>query len=112
MIPFADDINILNLKIQQTIQRIMPDGHFIDIDGLAEIDLGNGNAYNPTEAFNMLMQTGSVFGRSSTVGGEFNNGKMPITEITTSGANNKLAALERQYSFKLQMIRDVTGVLI
>jgi hypothetical protein len=110
MIPFADDINILNLKIQQTIQRIMPDGHFIDIDGLAEIDLGNGNAYNPTEAFNMLMQTGSVFGRSSTVGGEFNNGKMPITEITTSGANNKLAALERQYSFKLQMIRDVTGV--
>lgn len=110
MIPFADDINILNLKIQQTIQRIMPDGHFIDIDGLSEIDLGNGNAYNPTEAFNMLMQTGSVFGRSSTVGGEYNNGKMPITEITTSGANNKLASFERQYSFKLQMIRDVTGV--
>jgi len=110
MMPFSDDINILNLKIQQTIQRIMPDGHFIDIDGLAEIDLGNGNAYSPTEAFNMLMQTGSVFGRSSTVGGEYNNGKMPITEITTSGANNKLAALERQYAFKLQMIRDVTGV--
>ncbi len=110
MIPFADDINILNLKIQQTIQRVMPDGHFIDIDGLAEIDLGNGAAYTPTEAFNMLMQTGSVFGRSSTVGGEYNNGKMPITEITSSGANNKLAALERQYAFKLQMIRDVTGI--
>ena len=110
MIPFADDINLLNLKIQQTIQRIMPDGHFIDIDGLTEIDLGGGNAYSPTEAFNMLMQTGSVFGRSSTTGGEYNNGKMPITEITTSGANNKLAALERQYAFKLQMIRDVTGI--
>lgn len=110
MIPFADKIKLIDLKIQQTIQMMVPDGQFIDIDGLAEIDLGDGGSYSPQEAFDMYMKTGSVFGRSQTYGGEFNHGKVPIQEITTSGFNNKLSALERQYIFNIQNIRDITGI--
>jgi len=110
MIPFADKIKMIDLKIQQTLQMTLPDGQFIDIDGLAEIDLGDGNAYTPTDAFDMFMTTGSIFGRSSTYGGDFNNAKVPIQEIRSSSSADKLAAFERQYAFNIQMIKDVTGL--
>jgi len=110
MIPFADKIKMIDYKIQQTLQLMVPDGQFIDVDGLAEIDLGDGGSYSPQEAFDMYMKTGSIFGRSQTYGGDFNHGKVPIQEITTSGFNNKLAALEKQYMFNIQQIRDITGV--
>jgi hypothetical protein len=41
MIPFADLIQITHLKLQQVISRMVPDGVFIDADGLNEVDLGN-----------------------------------------------------------------------
>lgn len=110
MIPFADKIKMIDLKIQQTIQMTLPDGQFIDIDGLSDIDLGDGNSYTPTDAFDMFMSTGSIFGRSSTYGGEFNNGKVPIQEIRSSSSAGKLQAFERQYAFNIQMIKDVTGL--
>lgn len=110
MIPFADKIKMIDLKIQQTLQMTLPDGQFIDVDGLMDIDLGDGGKYTPTEAFDMFMTTGSIFGRSSTYGGEFNNAKVPIQEIRTSSSADKLAAFERQYAFNIQMLKDVTGL--
>lgn len=110
MIPFADLIQLVHLKLQQVLKRMIPDGVFIDIDGINEIDLGNGQTYNPTEALNMYLQTGSVIGRSVTAEGEFNNGKVPIQELTSNGANNKIQSLIQSYNQYLQMIRDVTGL--
>jgi len=40
MIPFADLIQITHLKLQQVIAKVVPDGVFIDADGLNEVDLG------------------------------------------------------------------------
>ena len=42
MIKYADLIQLTHLKLQQTIQRMTPSGVYLDADGLAEIDLGNG----------------------------------------------------------------------
>ena len=33
----------------------MPDGVYMDADGLAEIDLGNGTNYNPQEALKYVL---------------------------------------------------------
>ena len=66
MIPFADLIQITHLKIQQVVSRVVPDGVFIDADGLNEVDLGTGQAYNPEDALRLYFQTGSVVGRSYT----------------------------------------------
>jgi len=90
--------------------RMVPDGVYLDADGLAEIDLGNGTNYNPQEALNMFFQTGSVIGRSFTQDGEFNHGKIPIQEISSSSGGNKMQALIGNYNYYLQMIRDVTGL--
>lgn len=110
MIPFADKIKIIDLKIQQVLQMTLPDGQFIDVDGLMEIDLGNGTKYTPTEALDMYIKTGSIFGRSNTYGGDFNNSKVPIQEIRHSSGAEKLMALERQYMMNVNMIKDVTGI--
>ena len=89
---------------------MVPDGVYLDADGLAEIDLGNGTAYNPQEALNMFFQTGSVIGRSFTSEGDMNPGKVPIQEIQSGSGGQKLQSLIGNYNYYLQMIRDVTGL--
>ena len=107
---FADMIQLTHLKLQQIMSRMVPDGVYLDADGLAEIDLGNGTNYNPQEALNMFFQTGSVIGRSFTSDGDMNPGKVPIQEITSGSGGNKMQALIGNYNYYLQMIRDVTGL--
>jgi hypothetical protein len=107
---FADMIQLTHLKLQQVMSRMVPDGVYLDADGLAEIDLGNGTNYNPQEALNMYFQTGSVIGRSFTSDGDMNPGKVPIQEITSGSGGNKIQALIANYNYYLQMIRDCTGL--
>ena len=107
---FADMIQLTSLKLQQVIAKMVPDGVFVDVDGLAEVDLGNGTNYNPQEALNMYFQTGSIVGRSLTQDGDPNRGKVPIQELQTSNANSKIQSLIGTYQYYLQMIRDVTGL--
>lgn len=107
---FADMIQLTHLKLQQVLSRLVPDGIYLDVDGLAEIDLGNGTNYNPQEALNMFFQTGSVVGRSFTSDGDMNPGKVPIQEITSGSGGNKIPQLISTYNYYLQMIRDVTGL--
>tara|TARA_R110000782_G_scaffold228472_1_gene314993 strand:+ start:1060 stop:3483 length:2424 start_codon:yes stop_codon:yes gene_type:complete len=107
---FADMIQLTHLKLQQVMSRMVPDGIYLDADGLAEIDLGNGTNYNPQEALNMFFQTGSIIGRSFTSDGDMNPGKVPIQEITSGSGGNKMQALIGTYNYYLQMIRDVTGL--
>ena len=107
---FADMIQLTHLKLQQVIARTVPDGVFLDMDGLAEVDLGNGTNYNPAEALNMYFQTGSIVGRSLTQEGDMNPGKVPIQELQTSSGQGKIQSLIATYQYYLQMIRDVTGL--
>lgn len=107
---FADMIQLTHLKLQQVMAKIVPDGVFLDIDGLAEVDLGNGTNYNPAEALNMYFQTGSIVGRSLTQEGGMNAGKIPIQELNSSAGQAKIQALISTYQYYLQMIRDVTGL--
>ena len=109
-IGFADMIQLTHLKLQQVLSRMVPDGVYLDMDGLAEVDLGNGTNYNPAEALNMYFQTGSIVGRSLTQEGDLNQGKVPIQELNSSSGQAKIAALIQTYQYYLQMIRDVTGL--
>ncbi len=107
---FADMIQLTHLKIQQVLSRVVPDGVFLDMDGLAEVDLGNGTNYNPAEALNMYFQTGSIVGRSLTQDGDPNRGKVPIQELRAGSGGSKIQSLIQTYQYYLQMIRDVTGL--
>ena len=110
MITFGDMIQLTSLKLQQVLARMVPDGVYLDVDGLAEVDLGNGTSYNPREALNMYFQTGSIVGRSMTQDGDMNPGRVPIQELQTSAHQAKIQSLIQTYQYYLQMIRDVTGL--
>lgn len=110
MVPFADLIQIVHLKMQQVLAKVVPDGVFIDADGINEVDLGTGAAYNPEDALRLYFQTGSVIGRSYTGDGEFNNARVPISELGTNSGQGKLQSLIGSYNHYLGMIRDVTGL--
>jgi hypothetical protein len=110
MIPFADLIQLTHLKLQQVIARTVPDGVFIDADGLNEVDLGTGNAYNPEDALRLYFQTGSVIGRSYTQDGEFNNARVPIQQLTSNSGASKTQMLIANYNHYMDMIRSVTGL--
>ena len=110
MMGFADMIQLTHLKIQQVISKVIPDGVFLDVDGLAEVDLGSGTTYNPKEALNMYFQTGSILGRSMTQEGDPNNGRIPIQELSTNSGQGKIQSLISTYQYYLQLIRDVTGL--
>ena len=107
---FADMIQLTHLKLQQVLSRMVPDGIYLDADGLAEIDLGNGTNYNPQEALNMFFQTGSIIGRSFTSEGDMNPGKVPIQEIQSGSGGQKMQSLIGTYNYYMQMIRDTTGL--
>ena len=107
---FADMIQLTHLKLQQVLSRMVPDGIYLDADGLAEIDLGNGTNYNPQEALNMFFQTGSIIGRSMTADGDGNPGRMPIQEIASGNGGGKMQSLIQTYNYYMQMIRDATGL--
>ncbi len=107
---FADMIQLTHLKLQQVLSRMVPDGVYLDMDGIAEVDLGNGTNYNPAEALNMYFQTGSIVGRSLTQEGDMNPGKVPIQELSSSTGQGKIQSLISTYQYYLQMIRDVTGL--
>jgi len=81
MIPFADLIQVTHLKLQQVIARTVPDGVYIDADGLNEVDLGTGAAYNPEDALRLYFQTGSVIGRSYTQDGDFNQARLLQAQV-------------------------------
>tara|TARA_R110001592_G_scaffold5556_1_gene30688 strand:- start:2049 stop:4436 length:2388 start_codon:yes stop_codon:yes gene_type:complete len=110
MMGFADMIQLTHLKIQQVISKVIPDGVYLDVDGLSEIDLGNGTNYNAKEALNMYFQTGSILGRSMTTEGDPNSGRIPIQELVKSDGGSKIQSLISTYQYYLQMIRDVTGL--
>tara|TARA_R100000805_G_C3624501_1_gene131764 strand:- start:2000 stop:4435 length:2436 start_codon:yes stop_codon:yes gene_type:complete len=110
MIPFADLIQVTHLKLQQVIARTVPDGVYIDADGLNEVDLGTGQGYNPEDALRLYFQTGSVIGRSYTQEGEFNNARVPIQQLTSNSGASKTQMLIANYNHYLDMMRAVTGL--
>jgi hypothetical protein len=110
MIPFADLIQITHLKLQQVVSKVVPDGVFLDADGLNEVDLGNGSAYNPQDALRLYFQTGSVIGRSFTQDGDYNNARVPITQLTSNSGSAKTQMLLTNYNHYLNQIRQVTGL--
>ena len=106
---YADMIQLTYLKIQQVIQKVVPPGIYVDADGLAEIDLGNGTQYNPREALTMFMSTGSIVGRSMTAEGDRNSGAVPIQELPGSQGQQLLTLLQTQ-QYWYDQIRMATGI--
>lgn len=105
----ADQVQLNYIKLQQIIQKMNPAGVWLDADGLAEIDLGNGTSYNAKEALDLFFQTGSVIGRSKTIDGEQNAGRVPIQELDGS-SGQQIDRIIGAINWYLSQIESITGI--
>jgi hypothetical protein len=110
MMPIVDNLNVIELKAEQIIQGITPDGIAIDLDAIAQIEFADGSKSDHNTQLNMYLQKGSFFYRSSTLGGEYNNAQQPFKEIRTGDSINKLTALRNESLNYLTQLTDIIGL--
>lgn len=108
--PVVDLLNIIQLKSEQILQGVTPDGIAIDLDAIANIDTGTGKVNSAQEQFNMYLQKGSFFYRSSTLNEDYNNAQRPFTEIKTGDSLNKLIALRNENQQYLTQLTNIIGL--
>lgn len=110
MMPIVDNLNVIELKAEQIIQGITPDGIAIDLDAIAQLEFADGSKSDHNTQLNMYLQKGSFFYRSSTLGGEYNNAQQPFKEIRTGDSINKLTALRNESLNYLTQLTDIIGL--
>lgn len=108
MMPHADQIQLIHLKIQHLLAKLTPPGLAIDISALSDVMLGKGKAWTPLELQELYSQTGNYYYNGEDEEGRPMNRK-PIDEIKNS-IGPVLTELIGMYNFEIQQIRDVTGI--
>lgn len=102
----VEQMILARLKIQQMVAGLQKSGHIYDIDGLQEMDLGNGIC-TPLELRRITDQTGDIYMRSKDAEG--NRIENPIRENPNLGGVAQLQALIQVYNYHLQVMRDEIG---
>lgn len=109
MIPYVDQMQLIHIKLQQLIAKARPNGIRIDVDGLSEVTLGDGNILTPLEQMRIYDETGNVLVTSVTAEGDYNYGKDPITELK-NGVVDGVDRLIMAYNHYLNQLRDAIGI--
>lgn len=106
---YIDLLQQIHIKIQQMVAKARPNGVYFDVDGLNEIDMGDGNFLDPMEVMKIYDETGNVIGSSKTAEGEYNYGKTPIVELK-NGIIDGIDRLIGVYNHYLNMLRESIGI--
>ena len=102
----VEQMILARLKIQQLVAGLRKSGLMYDIDGLQEMDLGNG-ILTQLELMKVTDQTGNVYFRSKDAEG--NRLDNPIRETPNTGGVAQIQALITVYNFHQQVLRDEIG---
>jgi hypothetical protein len=108
MIPFADQIQLAHLKMQQVMAKARPKGAAFEIGSLENVSKGDGGTFTPLELQEIYDQTGNIYYRRVDDEGLASN-TVPIQELE-NGIGRDMMQLIQIYQHNLNMIRDVTGV--
>ena len=108
MIPFADQIQLAHLKIQQLLAKARPKGAAFELGSMENVSKGDGTNFSPLELQEIYDQTGNIYYRRQADDGSMANA-VPIVELE-NGIGRDIMNLIQIYQYNLQMIRDVTGI--
>lgn len=100
-------MTLAHLKIQQVLAKMRPDGLIIAIDGMDDIDLGEG-VLSPLQLQEVFDQTGIQYYRRTDDDGETQKSP-PIMPTETHNSVSKLQSLINSYNFYLNQLRDSLG---
>ena len=105
----VDQLQQIQVKIQQFIAKAKPNGLYINVDGLEELDLGGGNTFDVLENVRYYDETGNFLGTSRLSDGAYTGGALPIKELN-NGNISGLEQLMNAYNFHLNLFRDAIGI--
>lgn len=108
MIPTIDQMQIIRYKLQILIAKARPAGIAIAVDGLEDVDLGNGKNLSPLELQDVYDQTGNYYYRALNEDGTYKQFR-PI-ESLPNGMGNQLQELIATYNYLLESLRGDTGL--
>lgn len=108
MIPSIKMMQLLNLKTQNIIATIAPDGSNIDFAGLSDIDLGSGvGVVSPLQLYGIYLQTGNMYYKG--VGDDGEERRQPPITPNNVNFSNKLQQLEAQWQSEYQKLVVIIG---
>lgn len=108
MIPSIKMMQLLNLKTQNIIATIAPDGSNIDFAGLSDIDLGSGvGIVSPIQLYGIYLQTGNMYYKG--VGDDGEERRAPPITPNNVNFSNKLQQLEGQWQAEYQKLVTIIG---
>lgn len=108
MIPSIKMMQLLNLKTQNIIATIAPDGSNIDFAGLSDIDLGSGiGVVSPLQLYGIYLQTGNMYYKS--IGDDGEERRQPPITPNNVNFSNKLQQLEQQWQAEYQKLVTIIG---
>ena len=108
MMPFADQIQLAHLKMQQILAKARPKGAAFEVGALENVSKGDGGNFTPLELQEIYDQTGNIYYRTINDEGQPST-SVPVQELE-NGIGRDVMNLVQVYNHNLQMIRDVTGV--
>tara|TARA_Y100001937_G_scaffold76181_2_gene103475 strand:+ start:11 stop:1084 length:1074 start_codon:yes stop_codon:yes gene_type:complete len=109
MMPFADQIQLVHLKMQQLIAKTRPKGMAIELGSIEGVTKGDGNTFTPLEIQDVYEQTGNLYFRVLDDGGAATGSPRPVQELS-GGIGGALQELILAYRYNLERLREVTGV--
>lgn len=96
MIPSIKMMQLLNLKCQNIIATIAPDGSNIDFAGLSDIDLGSGvGIVSPLQLYGIYLQTGNMYYKG--IGDDGEERRQPPITPNNVNFSNKLQQIGRAH---------------
>jgi len=108
MIPSIKMMQLLNLKCQNIIATIAPDGSNIDFAGLSDIDLGSGvGIVSPLQLYGIYLQTGNMYYKG--IGDDGEERRQPPITPNNVNFSNKLQQLEAQWQSEYQKLVVIIG---
>ena len=109
MIPDADAIQLISLKLQGVLAKVKGPGLSVDTDALQDVLLGKGReVWTPLQLLDLYEQTSVLFYRGADEDGQVMN-RRPIEELLHD-YRALFQGLIDMYNFHVQNIRNVTGI--
>ena len=108
MIPFANQIQLVHLKIQHLVAKARPKGMALEVGSLENVPKGKGVAFTPLELQEIYDQTGNYYYRTLDDEGNPSSSR-PVSELE-GGLGRSLGELLALKDNYIQSLRDVTGI--
>lgn len=107
LMPLVDQYHVIIYRIQNVINRMVPNGWWIDLDGLENVAIGKGGEnMKPMDLLNMFFETGVLVGRSKDLMGNNVNYK-PVIPLS----NNNLDDLQALYMHLQQTLTEMQSMI-